>query len=180
MFIGGGFLGNCLLSQSSAKNKGFGDGSTSQPVSEPFTGTSKPSLGVNIVAVWTIIYVPKVIDPIKKFLKKHYPIKSRKLTPIKDMPPIKTGASPSTPKLPEFLSNSQIEDVMSKINTLPCLAFGSGKVRVTITVNDTGLVKSAISELSSLSSCLEEIVRELKFPLISRPSQTFLYVINVE
>ena len=81
---------------------------------------------------------------------------------------------------PETLSNAQISGVMSKANTSSCLAIGTGKVQMKVTISSSGSVTNAAGDGTPLGNCVAGIVRRLKFPSISSPSQTFPYPVYVK
>lgn len=80
----------------------------------------------------------------------------------------------------ETLSSAQISGVMSKIATVSCLSIGTGKVQMKVTISNSGSVTKAEGDGTPLGNCMAGIVRRLRFPAISSPSQTFLYTIEVK
>jgi eukaryotic-like serine/threonine-protein kinase len=177
MFIGGIFLGSYLLSQSSA-HVGV---EKIELGSEP---TPSPSSAATRYAAFKAFWVRLGSQPSQPPNEE-----------IPGSPPL----TPPSPKLPErlqkqigdvlpkpkstlleLLSNKQIDDVMSKLNTSLCLADGTGKVTMTITINDTGTVNRVTGNTSPLSSCLERLILDLKFPQFSASSQTTIYPVYVK
>jgi outer membrane biosynthesis protein TonB len=147
---------------------------------------------------------PKVVDPkvatvVPKDPKVETPAvkPDATATPVKD-DPIKSGnnnknkdelddllggkkdTGAATASGPETLSNAQISGVMSKANTASCLAIGTGKVQVKVTISSSGSATSAVGDGTPLGNCVAGIVRRLKFPSISSPSQTFPYTFYVK
>jgi outer membrane biosynthesis protein TonB len=92
----------------------------------------------------------------------------------------KKDTGTATASGPETLSSSQISAVMSKANTSSCAAIGTGKVPMKVTISSSGSVTSATGDGTPLGNCVSGIVRRLKFPSISSPSQTFPYPVYVK
>jgi hypothetical protein len=69
---------------------------------------------------------------------------------------------------------------MAKANTSSCLAIGTGKVQMKVTISSSGSVTNAAGDGTPLGNCVAGIVRRLKFPTISSPSQTFPYPVYVK
>jgi hypothetical protein len=90
------------------------------------------------------------------------------------------GAEAPKGSAPTSLTAVQIAAVMRKADVGSCKAIGTGKVPVKVTIGSSGSVTSASSNGTPLGSCLEGVVRRLKFPAISGPSQTFSYPIFVK
>jgi hypothetical protein len=96
--------------------------------------------------------------------------------PVPTPPPQEAKASND----PEILSNAQISGTMSKANTSSCLAIGTGKVQMKITISSSGSVTNASGDGTPLGNCVAGIIRRLKFHAISSPSQTFPYPVFVK
>jgi outer membrane biosynthesis protein TonB len=92
----------------------------------------------------------------------------------------KKDTGTATASGPETLSNAQISGVMAKANTSSCLAIGTGKVQMKVTISSSGSVTNAAGDGTALGNCVAGIVRRLKFPSISSPSQTFPYPVYVK
>lgn len=90
-----------------------------------------------------------------------------------------SGGGGSTASGPPTLTNAQIQAVMSRANVSSCKAIGTGKVSVKVTISSSGSVTNVSADGTPLGNCVAGIIRRLKFPSISSPSQTFPYPVFV-
>jgi hypothetical protein len=111
---------------------------------------------------------------------KSYPTKTKKKVEFDEcVLPGKRADGTPTASGPETLSNAQISGVMLKANYSSCLAIGTGKVQMKVTVSSSGSVTNAEGDGTPLGNCVAGMVRRLKFPMIYSPSQTFPYPVTV-
>lgn len=90
-----------------------------------------------------------------------------------------SGGGGSTASGPPTLTNAQIQAVMSRANVSSCKAIGTGKVSVKVTISSSGSVTNVSADGTPLGNCVAGVIRRLKFPSISSPSQTFPYPVFV-
>jgi Ca-activated chloride channel family protein len=175
-----------LIAIDKSKKVSNGDTPTiNQPAAAP-EGTSANNFGPSTPTVAPRMMMPTAVMPSPDVATEM----DSTIMPYKSAPKSKTRDNldelvegkkdPKVSKEPATLTKAQIEAVIKKANTSSCKSVGTGKVNLKININSAGSVTSVTADGSALGNCLAGILKRLKFPAISSPSQSFTHSLSIE